>query len=82
MIIKSKGDVDRSREMMRWLHANVASASKPDLAPSYASFLNSTVRWDAANGSWYVSCNPRLGTIEIMIPDDDKLMMEFRLTWT
>lgn len=59
MILAFPGDVEKARQMMRWLHENVASASKPDLTPSYASFLNGTVRWDAANRSWYVNCRVR-----------------------
>lgn len=82
MILSFTGDVEKARQMMRWLHDNVASASKPDLAPSYASFLNSTVRWDAANRSWYVSCHTRNSTIDVQLPDDKHLVLHYSLLWT
>lgn len=82
MILSFTGDVEKARQMMRWLHDNIASASKPDLTPSYASFLNSTVRWDAANRSWHVSCHTRNLTIEAKIPEDKHLALHFSLLWS
>jgi hypothetical protein len=86
MILRFTGDVEKARQMMRWLHDNVASASKPDLTPSYASFLNGTVRWDSLEMregiTWYVSCRVRSNEIEVQLPNDQQLAFHFSLLWT
>lgn len=81
MILNLTGDVEKARQMMRWLHDNVARASKDDFMPSYASFLNGTVRWDAADRSWYVSCRVRFNEIEVLLPNDAHLTFHFSLLW-
>ena len=81
MILNLIGDVEKARQMMR-----LSSASKPDLTPSYASFLNGTVRWDSLEMregiTWYVSCRVRSNEIEVQLPDDRHLALHFLLLWS
>lgn len=85
MILNLTGDIEKARQMTRWLHDNVARASKDDLTPSYASFLNGTVRWDSrelqADIKWHVNCRVRFNEIEVLLPDNPHLAFHFSLLW-
>lgn len=70
MNLMISGDLDKAKSAVRWLNDNVARNNRAELLPGYSSFLNDTVRWDAADASWYVSCKPRKGTIDIKMPDN------------
>lgn len=79
MIMLLHGDREKAKVAVRWLNDNVAPNNRADLLPGYASFLNGTVRWDAIDGSWYVSEKPRKGTIEVKMPGDPYLKTQLML---
>lgn len=65
------GTLAQAKSIVEWLHINVAKNVKPNMSPSYGSWLNNTLRWDAANRSWYLEFKPRTNLIIIECDNDE-----------
>lgn len=69
------GSLDQARAAVTWLDSSLASNLKGGISPSYGSWANDTIRWDAVNSSWSVEFNPRRALIKIHCEDPEIEMM-------
>ena len=65
------GTLVQAKSIVEWLHVNVAKNIKPNMSPSYGSWLNDTLRWDAVNQFWFVEFKPRKNLITIECNDKE-----------
>lgn len=74
------GSLEQARIIVEWLATNVAKNSKAKLSPSYGSWMNDTLRWDAQNRSWYVEFKPRKNLIIIECNNTEVELMALLIT--
>ena len=72
--------MEQARTIVQWLDINVSRNSKSKLGASYGSWMNDTLRWDAANRSWYVEFKPRKNLIIIECNDTEVEIMTLLIT--
>lgn len=61
--------IEVARDIAKWLHENVKTNAKPNLAPTYGSYFNQTVRWNAVDNSWVVVSFPKRILIDVYCDD-------------
>lgn len=73
---------DLARDIVRWLDANHVRNDRPDLRPSYGSWLNQEVVWYGLNRAWMVRHKKTVGEqfVEFTV-EDPEVMLEVALRW-